>query len=461
MQVLFNRRKSDKRTGYQTLIYVKLLGEFKVWDATDTPIIIQNKRAKAIFALLCLSPNQALERDFLADLLWPGRYQAQAKASLRQCMLALSKTFNDTFPDLLNITRSEISLNANYIQSDLSVFAASINRQSIETSPRLPSQLKQQGLLTNIAIGPQYTAYAAKLKQQFEQNIDNEIKRLTQRANKTPQSKLPIAFLPFRLLPKDPALDYIGEGMVDEIIAMFGQTAELQITGRRSSFIMSNANKSIAEIAQLLSVKYVVDGSIRLDGSDVKVNIQLIDGESGFEKWAGQYEGNLNSIFLLQEKVAVNLARELENALQISLSVPIINHMTVCQKAYDLYMQGRSLSKRIVGEGVLEKAIEVFEQALYLDSRFAECWAALAEANAYITVFTPCLNKDPYIKRMAECADKALTINPKLGLALVMKGVYCWTQNDPCQALDLAYEAYQYEANEPSRDTTAGSLGSY
>jgi hypothetical protein len=124
-------------------------------------------------------------------------------------------------------------------------------------------------------------------------------------------------------------------------------------------------------------------------------------------------------------------------------------------------MRGRDLTRRIVGEGVLFTAVSLFEKALAIDSQFAKCWSALAEANAYITVFTPCPNKRPYIERMAQCAQNALCIAPNDGLAMVMLGVYKWSQNNPLAALDLAYLAYHHEPHNPSVSARLGSFLCY
>jgi len=132
--------------------------------------------------------------------------------------------------------------------------------------------------------------------------------------------------------------------------------------------------------------------------------------------------------------------------------------MTDNKEAYGLYLQGRSLTRRAIGDGVLETAITLLEQALALEPEFAECWTALAEAHVYTAVYTPCLDKLEQVERMAECAKKAIEFSPEQGHAYAMLGLYQWTKNNAVGALDLAFKAYQLEPENPAVVMRLGSF---
>lgn len=476
MDLEFNRRKTDNKTTKNNTVSITLFGNFNVLNKDRLPVNIADKKAKAILAILCLAPRNTMDRNILTELLWPGRYAAQAKSSLRQCILKLSKVFEAEQPELLEVSRDKISINPEFFNSDAQEFENAISRLEINDALAISKECLNVYMLEDISINAPFNAYAKKLVEQFEIGVENKILQLKDLASNEQtlsnahklyklwrgrldqQNKLPIAVLPFNVAPEDTDKTYIGQGITDEIIYLLGQISQLQMIGRRSSFLIANTDKTVQEIATTLKVKYLIDGIVRIDGEKIKIDVQLINGKTGFQEWATQYQGDIHKLFALQEMVATNLVNELEDTLGLKLVIPKINQMTVSHKAYDLYLQGRALTKRIFGEGVLESAVKLFEQALELDENFAECWAALAEANAYVMVFTPCSNKTLYKTRLAQCADKALSIDSKCGLALTMKGVCLWDQNNPCEAIKLAYQAYEVAPNDAAVVSRLGSF---
>jgi Tfp pilus assembly protein PilF len=122
--------------------------------------------------------------------------------------------------------------------------------------------------------------------------------------------------------------------------------------------------------------------------------------------------------------------------------------MTANRDAYALYLQGRALTMRTIGDGVLANAIERLEQALAIDPDFAECWTALAEAHLYVATFTPRLDRVERASLMADCARKAIALDPAQAYARSLLGVYEFVNHNAVAALDLAYEAYRLAPNE-------------
>lgn len=484
------RRASDKVAyGVQIHQTIKVFGRFRIIDSIGNEIDIANKRARAILVMLCVAKDNTLDREFIASTLWAGRYTAQAKASLRQCLLDLSKLAPKVGGELLVVTRKQVRLNHPFINTDWSLLSTALKQQNAQAITAYLLKMDNQVLLDQFHVGDAFAQWLAEQQLQIERFIHSAVQsvlaHLQQNANDDDYhllkaawqprepvdsgdskkalsaTKFRLAVLPFTSPAAQEHENYLGDAIVDEIITMLGQVPEILVAGRNSSFGLKNTQRSLAEIADILGVSYLLAGSVQRQGDEVRISIRLIDPKDEFEKWANRYKGNINNIFQLQEQVSVEVTHELSKVLGVVLRAPKIHQMTSSQVAYDLYMQGRALSKRIVGEGVLTTAITLFEQALEIDPYFAQCWSALAEANAYVTVFTPCIDKMPFVHRMAECANKALALTPRNGLAMVMLGAYYWTQNEPLAALDLAFAAHKLEPNNPAVTARVGSFLSY
>ncbi|MGK7296586.1 MAG: tetratricopeptide repeat protein, partial [Candidatus Wenzhouxiangella sp. M2_3B_020] len=253
-------------------------------------------------------------------------------------------------------------------------------------------------------------------------------------------------------------LDLFSKGLFDELVTTLGQVPQLRVAGRGSSRHFECAGRDTADVARTLRVSHVIEGSIRRQGRSVRAHVGLIDGRDGFERWAGSFDGTLDDPFALQQTIAEAVTRELGGTIDRELNPPIQRRSTSDKAAYALYLQGRALTARAIGDGVLAKAIELLEASLAIDPEFASCWTALAEAHVYTAVYTPCLDRLRQSERMAECAMKAIELDPAQGHARAMLGIHRWTQNDPVGALDLAHEAYRLEPRNPDVVLRLGSF---
>ncbi len=464
----------------------KLFGGFQLLSSSGQEIEISNRRARALIAMLLLEPDESLERDHICKLLWTGRFEAQARASLRQCLLGLGKILDPLECDLLEISRSRISLNTASVRSDLDDLEKALadGKWAQATASLLDIGGKQ--LLDQLNFGEEFEAWLAERRQAIEQKLQTQISdaldKLKTSGNPADQDKLldawmarhpassraimadrqsgrtRIAILPFASQDSENIQGYFADGIVDELITALGQVPQMLVAGRTSSFQFKDTELSLPEIADLLHVSHLVEGSVQRDNTDVRMNVRLIDGQTGFESWSYSYDGTEDDIFSSRKQLARKITKELGAALKLDIAEPDIRPMTHNKEAYGLYLQGRALTRRAIGDGVLGTAIKLLEQALELEPEFAECWTALAEAHVYTAVYTPCLDKLGEVQRMAECAQKAIELSPKPGHAYAMLGLYQWTQNDAVGALDLALKAYQLEPENPAVVMRLGSF---
>ncbi|NRD89701.1 hypothetical protein C8024_09930 [Sphingopyxis sp. BSNA05] len=201
-----------------------------------------------------------------------------------------------------------------------------------------------------------------------------------------------------------------------------------------------------------------MEGTVYRQGEQVRVAVSLVDAESGFESWAYCYDGSLDDMFAARAEVVQAITNGLSDALKLTEHASQPRKLTSDRKAYGLYLQGRALTIRAIGDGVLPSAIELLEKALEIDPEFAECWTALAEAEINMTVFTPCLDRLERCEKAAGYAKKALCLSPQQAHARIVLAFYAWTQNDIIGALDLAFEAYRLEPNNPDVLNRVGSF---
>ncbi len=456
----------------------KLFGSFRLSGADGQTIGLPNRRARAILGLLCTDPDQPLERDQLCGLLWPGRFQAHAKASLRQCLFELGKQLQPLGADILIVTRQSVAISPGAIATDLGDLEEALRCRAAVAAARILGAIETAPLLERMEFGEAFAALLDRRRQSVEQRLiaatqealvdlqataDLNGHRLLADAwrmrdpgfepgagGAARHAEARLAVLPFRLLGPTEGRDYFGDGMAEELITALGKIPELQVAGRTSSFHFRDSDRAPTEIAEALRVSHLLEGSVLCAGEELRIHVHLIDGSSGFELWAQRYDGTMSGLFELQDAVAEAVTAAIGNALGITLVPPKVAGMTYSKQAYDLFLQGRAICARIIGDGVLDKGIDLLQQAVTIDPDFAECWIALAEAHQLVAVYTQCPDRPAAIRRMADCAHHAIALAPGLGYPHSLLGIERWTNGDVVGALDLAFRAQRLEPGNPA-----------
>jgi TolB-like protein len=419
-----------------------LIGPFRLYQPDGREVLISNKRARAILAILCLSAGEPIERDTLRKLLWPGRYPAQAKASLRQCLLNLGKVLAPLGRDVLLVTRSSVAIRTDAIMVDLREVSA----------PDRP-------ILGEFDLGEPFAHWVAARRAEIERTIPiGDRPPIPARQIDRPADRRGIAILPFRSASPSGEQDYFTDGMVDELITALSGVAGLQVAGRTSSFHFRDSTMTPAQIAAALGVSHLVEGSVQRQGEKVRIHVHLVDGASGFELWGSRFDGVLDDIFELQEAVARGVTEALAAALGIALQPPVVGNLTHSKQAYDLYLQGRTLNARLFGDGVMTRAAELVEQALAIDPDFAEAWVLLGDVHQRMGIYLAGYDPGEASMRMAACVRKALAIKPGLGHAYGLLALHEFARNNMVGALDLAFKGYEVEPNNPAVTVRIGGL---
>ncbi len=187
-----------------------------------------------------------------------------------------------------------------------------------------------------------------------------------------------IAVLPFADMSPDRDQEYFGDGMTEEILNTLARVRELRVSGRTSTFAYKDRDKDLREIGTELGVSYLVEGSVRKAGNQLRITAQLIDASDGSHMWSDQYDRSMDDVFAIQTEIAEAVAAELRVPLGLDAGERLVTP-TADLDAYDLYLAGRS-KMRERGPSLLE-AVELFEAAIARDSTWAPAWAGLAEAS--------------------------------------------------------------------------------
>ncbi len=480
-------------------LHACLFGSFRLTLPNGAAIDITAKRARALFAILCLTPGTSVDRTRLCQLLWQGRFQAQARASLRQTVLILKKQLVTVRPDLIEITRESITANPLAITTDLNELESALANNQADRACTLLMEIGGKKLLAGIDFGEEFKLWLTGRRHQIEQRlslaIENTLDKLDHSAGKGAKAhrrlheawqlreatadattqQIRIGVLPFQCSFTGPAstvandsasseplqspCQVFAQGLFDELMTSLGQIPLFKVTGRGSAMYLARSKAlTVVEMAHQLGVDYLLQGSVLQENNETRVHVYLSEGQTGYECWSHRYRSHCVNLFALQEEMARTVCQKLGRRLGVVVGSPNKRQTTTSKSAYVLYLQGRALTARAIGEGVLEKATELLEEALAIDPKFAICWAALAEALVHIAVYTPCLDRLDKTQRMAECARKAIELDPHQGHARTLLGIWHWTRNDAVGALDLAHEALRLEPGNPEVVMRLGSF---
>jgi len=205
----------------------------------------------------------------------------------------------------------------------------------------------------------------------------------------TPALALPdkpsIAVLPFANMSGDADQEYFADGMVEEIITALSRIRWLFVIARNSSFSYKGQSPDVKRVGRELGVRYVLEGSVRKRGSRVRITAQLIDAMTGTHLWADRFDGSLEDVFDLQDKVATSVAGVIEPALQAAEMRRSAARPTTDLTTYDLYLRALAAFYPIAKEGVVE-ALGLLEQAITIDPHYGPALSRAAMCHRRIAV---------------------------------------------------------------------------
>jgi TolB-like protein/class 3 adenylate cyclase len=185
-----------------------------------------------------------------------------------------------------------------------------------------------------------------------------------------------IAVLPFQNLSGDPEQEYFVDGMVEEIITALSHIRWLFVIARNSSFTYKAQAVDVKQVGRELGVRYVLEGSVRKAGQRVRITAQLIEAETGAHLWADRFDGSLEDVFDLQDKVATAVAGVIEPALQAAEAARSGGRSAADLTAYDLYLRASAMVRASATR--IPEALRLLERAIERDPRYGPALAYAA-----------------------------------------------------------------------------------
>src|SRR5438445_259177 len=195
-----------------------------------------------------------------------------------------------------------------------------------------------------------------------------------------------IAVLPFVNIGADPANEPFSDGMSEELITALAKVADLRVTARTSAFSFKGKAVDIREIGSKLNVSYVLEGSVRRAGPQLRVSAQLINAATGYHLWSDEYDRDARDVFTVQDEIARAIVAALRVKLSGAANAALVKPSTGNPEAHDLYLQGRYFfAKR--DSTSLRQAQDYFERAIAKDPSYALAYAGLSDAYSHRSVF--------------------------------------------------------------------------
>ena len=186
-----------------------------------------------------------------------------------------------------------------------------------------------------------------------------------------------VAVLPFANMSGDPEQEYFADGMVEEIITALSRIRWLFVIARNSTFTYKGRAVDVKQIGRELGVRYVLEGSVRKGGNRVRITAQLIDATNGAHLWADRFDGSLEDVFELQDKVAISVAGVIEPTLRHSEIERARRKRPDSLDAYDLYLRALPDAFAAMPEDA-DKALALLGKAIELEPDFAAAHAIIA-----------------------------------------------------------------------------------
>ncbi len=215
-----------------------------------------------------------------------------------------------------------------------------------------------------------------------------------------------IAVLPFVNISSDKEQEYFSDGISEELLNLLTKIPELRVISRSSAFSYKGKDIDIPTIAEQLNVAYVLEGSVRKSGKQVRISAQLIEAHTDTHLWSESYEKTLDDIFATQDEIAASVVEQ----LKITLLGDSPTVQASDPEAYALVLQARYLHRQNTRDALI-KSIALLEQALTIDPDYAAAWAGLALE--YMSQADQALRPIEESYTLArEAASQALTLDP-------------------------------------------------
>ena len=238
--------------------------------------------------------------------------------------------------------------------------------------------------------------------------------------NPAPPKIRSLAVLPLKNMTGDPSQEYLADGMTDALIGRLAQIHDLRVISRTSVMRFKNPQMSVPQIAKILGVEAVVEGSVMRDGNRIRVTAQMIRASTDEHFWSETYDRDLRDVFTLQSELAQSIAERVEATATGEEHERLAAARPVAPEVYESYSKGEFALNKSSSKAEFEASLPYFEDAIKRDPTFAPAYVGLATAYSHLgTVFIGGLPEETRAK-VVSAAEKALELDPNLAEAHVL-----------------------------------------
>ncbi len=256
-----------------------------------------------------------------------------------------------------------------------------------------------------------------------------------------------VAVLPFENLSGDPEQEYFSDGLSEDVITMLSAWRSFPVMARNSSFAFKGQSRDVREIAEDLSARYVIEGSVRKAGNRIRITAQLIDADSGQNLWADKFDGALDDVFKIQDEITERIVTAVEPEMEKAELNKTTAKRSSNLNAWDYYLSGTSQLYMYTVEGNLQ-ARAMFQQAIALDPTYGDAYAGLSRTYQRDIHFEAADDRAEWETRALDAARRAVSLDNGSSFAhLSLSGAYIWSNQ---HELSLAETRTAVELNPSS-----------
>ena len=222
-----------------------------------------------------------------------------------------------------------------------------------------------------------------------------------------------IAVLPFADMSPGKNQEYFSDGLAEELTNELAKVPGLKVTGRSSAFQFKGKNEDLRAVGQKLNVANILEGSVRQEGSHVRITAELTKANDGFQLWSEEYNTELKDIFAVQDQIARAVAQALQIKLLGANATPDAARSHAANPdSYQAYLQARYFLNRGSDKANYDKALAYADQAISLDANYAPAWALRSDVLSNMA-FDGFMDTSEGVRRARADAEHAIALDPR------------------------------------------------
>jgi TolB-like protein len=256
-----------------------------------------------------------------------------------------------------------------------------------------------------------------------------------------------IIVLPFENMSPDPDQEYFSDGLTEEIITDLSHIHDLLVISRSSAMTFKGTKKKIREIASDVKVRYVLEGSVRKAGNNLRITAQLIDVNNDAHMWAEKFDGTLNDVFDIQEKVSRSIVNSLKLKLNQKENHEIYKRSFDNVFAYECYLKANHEIYQFSKES-LDRAVNLILNGLEIVEQNELLYEAMGNAHIQYVNFGVSSN-EIYLLKAKKWIAQLFKLNPNSSQGYFLDGLLQWKLGDWKEGIRLLQKSLNLDPNNP------------